>query len=567
MKLCAVNISPLEPMSVQGDNIGTGFYKQAQLNAVNVVREGICGDARGALPDDMSRSIFMYQSLYYDEWREELNRPLPFGTFGENLTFDGPPDTEMYLGDVLQIGSVILKITQPRFPCRKMTVRMEEGDDFPLRYLRSGRLGFFCSVEQSGVLSVENSVKLIHRVSDNPISLSEFSRVTYLEPHDQLGLRRLLESEELVLDWRLKVERLLRRARGPVNSWNTYRPLTARCHKSLTSDVVKIELHDPSGDSLPNFEAGQFLTLELDLPGVDKSLVRTYTIVGRSHDDQGYQLAIKREGLASGYLHDHVKQGSAIKALPPRGHFVVEPGKRPIVLLSAGIGITPMLAMLRELSICPLKRDVLFVHCARSGQEHVFADEVRELVATSDQLSSHVVYSHPRQVDSIGEDYDSDGRLTVETLANFMKSLNADYYMCGPVSFMRDMARGLAARGVPKDNIRYEFFGVGDSLFEDELAIDDLPDAVDGQGRPISVTFASSGVVLPWKEGLFSILSLADRNGLSLPASCRTGLCGICTCRMDSGDIEYVVEPLDRPKLGEVMVCCSRPTSSIVLDL
>ena len=136
---------------------------------------------------------------------------------------------------------------------------------------------------------------------------------------------------------------------------------------------------------------------------------------------------------------------------------------------------------------------------------------------------------------------------------------------------MREMARGLASRGVPKDQIRYEFFGkslgTGAALFDDEVNHDDLPDAVDAEGRPITVTFARTGLSVPWKAGLFSLLSLAERSGLPSTTSCRTGLCGSCVCRLDGGEVDYVVEPLERPGAGEVMICCARPLTSVMLNL
>jgi ferredoxin-NADP reductase len=388
----------------------------------------------------------------------------------------------------------------------------------------------------------------------------------------------LLASPELVPEWRIKVERLLRRAQGPVGGWNDYRPLVVSKRELLSSEVVSLDLQDPSGEPLPAFDAGQFLTLRLDLSDQDKPLLRTYTLVGHSEDDRGYHLAVKREmppvgkpslpaGVGSGYLHDQILQGSTIMALSPRGHFVVEPGSRPIVLLSAGIGVTPMLAMFEHLATCPLKRQVLFVHCARSSEAHIFGERVRKLVSESDVLRSHVLYSQPGPNDAVGRDFDATGRLTAETLDGLLPSFNADYYLCGPESFMRDMVQGLMARGVPKDQIRYEFFGSGTSLFEDEVDIDSLPDAHDADGRPIIVTFARSGLSVPWKEGVFSMLSLAELSGLRPDASCRTGLCANCICRIDGGDIEYVIAPLEMPRRGEVMICCARPTTSVMLDL
>lgn len=578
MKLISVNIAPSGPMTVQGEQIMTGFYKQPATGPIAISRIGAAGDARIACATDLNRAVFMYQSRYYDEWRRELARPLTFGIFGENFTFDGPPDTEFCVGDVLQVGSAKVRITQPRFPCRKMTVRMGEGEDFPLRYLRSGRLGFFCSVDEPGEVRAGDEIRIDQRAKTHRIPLTEFSRLTYFEPDDEDGLERLLASPDLVPEWRIKVERLLRRARGPEEGWHDYRPLVVSRRRLLSPDVVSFDLHDPIGKPLPAFDAGQFITLRLDVPNQAKPVVRTYTIVGRSDDDRGYQLAVKRElpplgqpslpaGVASNYLHDGVEQRATLMALSPRGHFVVEPGSRPIALLSAGIGVTPMLAMFEHLATCPLKRQVLFVHGARSGREHVYGSRVRQLVAKNDLLRSHVLYSKPGPNDVVGHDFDACGRLSTETLDDLLPSFNVDFYLCGPESFMRDMVRGLMSRGVPKEQIRYEFFGAGASLFEDEVDLDTLPDALDTNGRPITVNFARSGLSVPWKEGIFSMLALAERHGLRPSASCRTGLCAVCVCRIDGGDVKYVLQPLDQPRPDEVMICCAKPTTSVILDL
>lgn len=578
MNLLSINVASSGPMSVQGEDIRTGFYKRPTAGPLAIDHIGVAGDERIACATDLNRAVFMYQSRYYDEWREELARPLTFGIFGENLTFDGPPDTEFYLGDVLEVGGAKLRITQPRFPCRKMTVRMGEGDDFPLRYLQSGRLGFFCNVDQPGVVEAGYKIRIVHRTKSDPIPLSEFARITYFRPDDQEGLERMLASPDLVPEWRLKVERLLRRARGPTGGWHEYRPLVVSCRHRLSPEVVSLDLHDPAGERLPVFDGGQFLTVRLDVPNQVKPVVRTYTIVGRSDDDRGYQLAVKRElpppgqpalpaGVASNLLHDEVNQGTTLLALAPRGHFIVEPGSRPIVLLSVGIGVTPMLAMLDYLGTCPLKRQVLFVHGARSGREHVFGARVRELVANTEFLRSHVFYSQPGPDDTQGRDFDAPGRLSVEKLDGVLPSFNADFYLCGPELFMRDMVLGLMSRGVPKEQLRYEFFGAGTSLFERGTDSDELSDAIDAEGRPITVTFARAGKSVPWKDGMFSVLFLAERHGLHPEASCRTGLCGICVCRIDGGEVEYVVEPLERPRPNEVLVCCARPTTSVVLDL
>ncbi len=576
MHVVSINAGPLQPLAVQREVIKTGFYKGPCEGEVRVAQIGIEGDARVACATDLNRAVFFYQTSYYDQWRSELGRDLPYGTIGENVTFNGPDDKDFFLGDILRIGSTVLRITQPRFPCRKLTARMQEGDDFPLRYLKSGRLGFFCNVIDEGAMSAGDPIELVHREAD-PYPLTEFARVTFLEPRDAEGLRRMLACPVLVPEWRIRVERTLRRALG-AEGWSDYRPLDVVRRHAENLDTVSLDLEDPAGETLPDFVAGQFVTLRLDVPGETDPVVRTYTINGRSASGRGYSIAVKRiiggdrngsmTGIGSSYVNSTVREGDALMALPPRGLFMVEPGSRPIALLSAGIGVTPMAAMLEQLESCPLGRQVYFIHGARSGREHVLDARVRELTTGSQLLRRFVKYSQPSSDDLEGRDFDAAGRVTVDDIEALIPSLEADYYVCGPVTFMRDIIRGLVDRGVPKDRIRYEFFGQNEPLFDDPAAMEDSSEpATDAQGKPIIVTFARSGVSVPWTKGAFSILSLAEQRGLRLANSCRTGLCSVCVCRLDAGEVAYEVEPIEPPAAGEVMICCARPTTSVMLNL
>ena len=576
MHVVSINAGPLQPLAVQREVIKTGFYKGPCEGEVRVAQIGIEGDARVACATDLNRAVFFYQTSYYDQWRSELGRDLPYGTIGENVTFNGPDDKDFFLGDILRIGSTVLRITQPRFPCRKLTARMQEGDDFPLRYLKSGRLGFFCNVMDEGAMSAGDPIELVHREAD-PYPLTEFARVTFLEPRDAEGLRRMLACPVLVPEWRIRVERTLRRALG-AEGWSDYRPLDVVRRHAENLDTVSLDLEDPAGETLPDFVAGQFVTLRLDVPGETDPVVRTYTINGRSASGRGYSIAVKRiiggdrngsmTGIGSSYVNSTVREGDALMALPPRGLFMVEPGSRPIALLSAGIGVTPMAAMLEQLESCPLGRQVYFIHGARSGREHVLDARVRELTTGSQLLRRFVKYSQPSSDDLEGRDFDAAGRVTVDDIEALIPSLEADYYVCGPVTFMRDIIRGLVDRGVPKDRIRYEFFGQNEPLFDDPAAMEDSSEpATDAQGKPIIVTFARSGVSVPWTKGAFSILSLAEQRGLRLANSCRTGLCSVCVCRLDAGEVAYEVEPIEPPAAGEVMICCARPTTSVMLNL
>jgi ferredoxin len=183
-------------------------------------------------------------------------------------------------------------------------------------------------------------------------------------------------------------------------------------------------------------------------------------------------------------------------------------------------------------------------------------------------LRRFVKYSRPSSDDLKGRDFDGAGRVTVDDIDALIPSLEADYYVCGPVTFMRDIIRGLVDRGVPKDRIRYEFFGQNEPLFDDPVTMEGSSEpATDAQGKPIIVTFARSGVSVPWTKGAFSILSLGEQRGLRLANSCRTGLCSVCVCRLDAGEVAYEVEPIEPPAAGEVMICCARPTTSVMLNL
>lgn len=575
--LLSVNVGEAKPMTVQGETIITGFDKRPTDGAVRVEASGLVTDDHVDDADDLDRALLFYQRSYYDSWDSELGRRLPHGTFGENLTIDGPADNEVMLGDELRIGRVRLRVTQPRIPCRKMAVRLGE-EDFPTRYLRSGRTGFFCSVIEPGLVRPGDKIELLRR-SEDGMSVADLARILHLQQSDVEELSRVLACSALPTALRAKAETLLRRARGS-NEGARSRALVVTARRPEAAEVVSFDLADPDGACLPDFEAGQFLTLSLDVPGRDKPVVRTYTLVGRSEDGHGYRIAVKREpapadtpdapaGIASGHLHARVEEGARLLARSPRGRFVVQPGDRPVVLVSAGIGITPMLAMLEQLAGREPGRPVLFAHGARSSHELAFGPHVRRLVESGEQLLIHLMFSRPAPEDVLGRDFDEAGRLTSAALERVLPSLEADYYICGPADFMADMVAGLTDRGVPEDRVHFEFFGAARSLLSaaEGAGAEAGPVAVDAEGRPIVVTFARSGIAVEWRENTFSLLALAERAGLRPEASCRTGVCGTCVCRIDDGEVEYAIDPVNDVQPGQVTVCCARPTTSVMIDL
>lgn len=572
MRIVSVNAGGVQPLPLPGaSHMLSGFYKVPLGGPVQVTESGVAMDHRVTFARDNSRAVFMYQTSYYEEWRQELGKALPYGTLGENLTFEGPANAQFFLGDVLRVGRATLRITQPRFPCRKLNARMDEGSDFALRYLRSGRLGFFCAVVEVGSLSAGDTVQLVSRDSD-PISLDEFTRVTFLEQRDASGLARLVASPSLSVTWKKKVERQLDRLTGLMSGWRQYRPLTVTAKRPESSDVLSFEFEDDAGEALPTYQAGQFLTLRFELPSSGR-VTRTYTITGRSSSGEGYAIAVKRErggatrppGLASNFLHEVIKPGDRVEALPPRGKFAVRSSTQPVVLLSAGIGITPMLAMLEQLAAGGDDRIILFAHGARSSKEHPFAERTRRLIGQLRHGKAYIAYSRPGPDDVAGQHYDAEGRLKVDGIERLLGSLDADFYICGPADFMRDMQNCLTSRGVNRDRIAFEAFGTGPPATLSPASTGEPRTAKDA--KPILVTFARSGMSVRWTHDSISLLSIAEQHGLRPEASCRTGLCGTCARRLDAGSVEYISEPGEEPAGDDILLCCTRPTSDVMLDL
>jgi len=234
--------------------------------------------------------------------------------------------------------------------------------------------------------------------------------------------------------------------------------LVAKIRK--TEDVASFVFEARDGGSLPRFEAGQHLPIELKIPELKERVRRTYSLSG-SPGDSRYRISVKREprGLASRYLHDQVEPGAMINARCPAGDFIMSRDTCPIVLVSAGIGVTPMVSMLHALAADADKRPVVFVHGARDSGHHALGREAREMAARRNGIRVHIAYSQPRPEDESGKDFDSQGRIDGELLASLVEDPDAQYYLCGPTHFMADIQTDLERRGIPSDHIHTESFG------------------------------------------------------------------------------------------------------------
>lgn len=225
-------------------------------------------------------------------------------------------------------------------------------------------------------------------------------------------------------------------------------------------DITSFHLVAADGGRLAGFAPGQHLPVDLQVPGHLGRVRRTYSLSGPA-EGSSYRISVQREagGIASSFLHDHLRPGDVIEAHPPSGDFVAPEGEAPLVLVSAGVGVTPMLAILHAIADAPATRRLWFVHGARDGETHAFRQEVAELVARAQNVQLRVFYSAPRDEDRQRASHQGEGRLTAEHLIALGAGPGADYMICGPAPFIAALSEGLERLGVPPDRIHHETFG------------------------------------------------------------------------------------------------------------
>jgi ferredoxin-NADP reductase len=300
-------------------------------------------------------------------------------------------------------------------------------------------------------------------------------------------------------------------------------------------------------------------------------LFRSYSLSGPVSTDR-YRISVKIEpnGAAGVYLRDHVRVGNILDVSSPRGSFVLQSGEGPVVLLSAGIGATPVLAMLYAMSSAHSTRPVLWLHVARDGKHFPFAAEVRRLVSNLSLARSYVCFSRPEVADRLGADFDAAGHLSRAVFEEAAVTPDADVYLCGPTRFMADMRAALMELGVRPDRIHLEIFNGGESLTPGVAgAVTKTPHRppLDLETGPL-VSFARSSITAHWNPTVYqSMLELAEACDVPVRWACRTGVCHNCESGLVSGKVAYDPQPLDLPATGNLLICCSRPVGDVVLDL
>lgn len=314
-----------------------------------------------------------------------------------------------------------------------------------------------------------------------------------------------------------------------------------------------LELAD--GGGLASYQAGQFLPIRLTLPGRAEPLLRTYTLPD-APNGQSYRISVKREGRggASDWLHDHAAVGTVIEAMAPRGTFTfTAEARRPAVLISAGIGITPMIAMLNSLLVNEgrTRHHAPLYFC--NSRHQAFAGHLRQKTAKHANLTLHVRYSRPAEDDERGRTHDSEGVVDIALLKQVLPFDDYEFYLCGPPPFMQSLYDGLTGLGVRDRRIHFESFG--------PASVRRLTQAErrDGGGEAVAVTFARSNRTALWRPGAGSLLDVAEEAGLAPLHSCRSGVCGTCATRVLAGSVDYAEAPVHDMAPGEALICCATP--------
>jgi len=257
-----------------------------------------------------------------------------------------------------------------------------------------------------------------------------------------------------------------------------------------------------------------------------------------------------------------------LEAAAPRGSFVLQPGERPVVLVSAGVGATPMLAMLYELAAQASPREIWWLHGARNRAEHSFRDEVRDLLGSLPRAHRLICYSAPGPADRPGRDFDHAGRLTGPVLDQAGVPAGADFYLCGPAQFGSDLSAHLVSRGVAPDRIKAETFGPTSAYrpgVGGQRRAPHPPPGAPGVGPLVS--FGRSNLSVHWDPAFGSLLELAEACDVPSSFGCRTGVCHNCASGLVGGEVSYKPEPLEQPAPGQVLLCCSQPSTDLWLDL
>jgi ferredoxin-NADP reductase/MOSC domain-containing protein YiiM/ferredoxin len=585
-RLVSVNIGLPREITWCGRTVRTGIWKSPVVGRAIVRKLNIDGDGQGDLAGHggVNRAVMVYQLDSYRYWERQLSRTdFSYGQFGENFTVEGLPDAEVCIGDRYRIGTALFEVSQPRVTCYRLRIRMDEPQMAAL-VVAHHRPGFYFRVLEEGEVGAGDEIV---KVADGPeqMSVDDIDALLYLPIHAPEQLERALRIPALSEGWRGSFREILQNKKsktpeqenpglaprsGSLPAWPGFRQLRVSRINRESASVVSLTLTAADNRPLVAALPGQFVILRIQPEPDGPVLLRNYSLSDLPSADR-YRVSIKLEqnGAASTYLHNQVRPGDLLDVAAPRGNFTLQPGGQQVVLLSAGVGATPVLAMLHSLAAEISPREVWWVFGARNGQDHPFAEESRNLVKALPHGKSFIAYSRPGSRDRPGVDFDVSGRVTVEALEKHGVRCDADFYLCGPAGFLRDLRAGLVAWGVSDDRVHTEIFGPGEPITPGVVDRSQVPphppEGPVGSGPRVS--FVRSGLNVCWNTKFSTLLDFAEACDVPVRWACRTGVCHTCESGLVSGTVDYQPVPLEPPAQGNVLICCSQPKGDVVIDL
>ncbi|GFG48625.1 sulfurase [Mycolicibacterium agri] len=557
--LISVNVGMPKAVAWRDQSVFTGVYKSPVGGPVMVRHLNIDGDGQGDLNGHggENRAVLVYQTESYDYWRSFLGRSdLEPGAFGENFTVSGLPDDSVCIGDRFRIGGAEFEVTQPRVTCFRVGMRLGI-PDMPRLLVAHHRSGFYLRVITEGHVCAGDPIVQTGR-GRHQLTVAAVDALLYLPDPDPARLRQAVDVPALSPGWVQSFKEMLSKPSDAAlePAWRGFRCLRIISVHRESSDVVSIQLG--ADEPLPIPLPGQYLTLRVNAAGSPAAL-RSYSLSGDPADGI-YRISVKREsgGRVSQWLHDNAETAGTLEAAAPRGEFTLDAeASSPVVLLSAGIGATPVLAMLHWLSGNVSDRRIIWIHATHDRDSHVFAEETDALIQALPHAEQYTVYSA------------REGRLDRARLASIDIPVNAHVYVCGPTAFMDAVHTALVDLGVAEDHIHTEQFGarppINPGVQHPRTVIRPHQPAITGSGP--AVTFARSALTVPWSSEYRSLLELSEACDVPTRFSCRSGVCHVCITAIVDGEVDYVAAPLEPPEQGSALVCCSIPSTDLVLDL
>ena len=579
--LVSVNVGLPKNVAWNGRTVYTGVWKQPVVGPRVVRRLNVDGDGQGDLGGHGGehRAVLVYQLDSYRYWSRELHRDdLRPGHFGENFTVEGLPDDEVCIGDRYRIGQAVFEVTQPRVTCYRVGLRLGEPQMAAL-LVSHRRPGFYFRVITEGQIEAGQDIV---KVGSGPeqVTVAEIDALLYLPGHPRDALERALRIPALSAGWKGSLQNLLTAptsagntgltaaASSPPPAWAGFRRLEVTATHEESPTVRSITLADPDGALLPPWRPGQSIALRLSREDTNETLIRNYSLSNWPGSGK-YRISVKREthGAASSYIHSHVKVRDILEIAAPRGAFFLTDAESPVILMSAGVGVTPVLSMLHTLAATESPRQVWWLHAARNESQHPFVVESHELLNQISDSHIRVFYSQPERAEQLPANA-AQGRLSAAVIAQLGLPRTSDVYLCGPTSFMDDISAGLVELGFEPAQIHTETFGATAALTPGIAAAavpPHLPIGPPGPGP--QVQFARSGITAPWGPPATSLLEFAEECDVPVQWACRTGVCHNCETAMISGTVDYTLEPLEPPAPGNILLCCSQPAEPVVVDL